>query len=361
MSLEPARRHLDLASVALCVECLFSLTSGSGGAHTPALRNANAIITRLAPTLALKKWQPFERAFLLSGLDLLFAPIKHLVDIEYPVFLEAGPASDVPRNCVPSRPLNVDPSSATPELDSPRLLFLRAIWRAPSTRETLEEVLSALRYILGAATQTDSSPASTSNGSISQAPSTQASQRLKEITESHRKDEFGDTNGSNRAHQFGATLANRAAQASMLLCIRGFISAEMAVSGSNGPVRLTEVVDVILSSDGEEGIVVAEQLFKAIRSGLVSLGLSQCDSILTYLGNDLLPDYRYARDERFHLVALRFLDCVSSTWVTAEGSTEELGTLARQLCAFYINALRKTVLASWKIRLQVSCNLFVRR
>ncbi|GAA5948981.1 hypothetical protein JCM3765_003976 [Sporobolomyces pararoseus] len=356
MSLDLARRHLDLATTTLNIEGLFSLSSSSSSSNrpqTPAIRHANTVITRLAPTLALKKWRPAERTCLMQGLDLLFAPMKRLVDIEYPVFLEAGPASDIPQDSIPSLGKTRSPSIS--DLDSSRFLLLRSIWKTPSTRETLEELLSALRFILGAVTQTDSSPTSTLNGgSMSQTPSTQASQKLKELEQTQKQDEFDDVKTSTRTVQsLGPSSAQRASQAYMTICIRGFVSAEMALSGSNGAVRLNEVVEAIISSAGEDGIIVAEQVLKATRSGLVSLGLAQCDSILTYLGNDLLPDYRYARDERFHLVALRFLECVASTWVKAEGSTEEFGTLARQLCAFYINALRKTVLASWRIRLQL--------
>ncbi|GAA6019897.1 hypothetical protein JCM11491_004857 [Sporobolomyces phaffii] len=352
MSLDLARRHLDLATTTLAVDGIFSLSSSSTNRpQTPALRHANTVITRLAPTLALNKWRPSERACLLQGLDLIFAPVKHFADIEYPVFLEAGPASDIPQSSLPSLPPD---SASSNDLESPRFVLLRTIWKTPNTRETLEEILSALRFILGAVTQTESSPPST--GSMSQSvPSTQASQRLKELEETQKKDDFDDVRSSSRTAQSSVrpTTAHRAAQAYMAMCIRGFTSGEMALSGSTGPVRLTEVVEAITSSEGEDGIVVAEQLLKAVKSGIVSLGLAQCNSILTYLGNDLLPDYRYARDERFHLVALRFLESVSTTWVKAEGPTEEFGTLARQLCAFYINALRKTVLASWKIRLQL--------
>ncbi|GAA5895897.1 DNA-binding protein kinase TEL1 [Sporobolomyces salmoneus] len=360
MSLELARRHLDLATITLSVEGLLSLgslSSSSNRPQSPAVRNANSIITRLAPTLALRKWRPAERAHLLQGLDLVFAPIKQLVDIEYPVFLEAGPASDIPQSALSSSPLSESRPriESGSDFESPRFILLRTIWKIPNTRESFEEIVSALRFILGAVTQTESSPTSTSNGTMSQTPSTQASQRLKEIESTQKKDEFDDIKVSNRtAQSLGPSMtARRAAQAYMSMTIRGFVSAEMALSGSNGSVRLTEVVEAITSSEGEDGLIVAEQVLKAIRSGLVSLGLAQCDSILTYLGNDLLPDYRYARDERFHLVALRFLYCVSTTWIKAEGPTEEFGTLARQLCAFYINALRKTVLASWRIRLQL--------
>jgi len=348
MSLDLARRHLDLASVALGVEGLFSLAIPDRP-ETPAIRLAGTVITRLAPTLALKKWQPFERAYLLSGLDLIFAPIDSSNEIDYPVFLNAGTASGIPDASLP--PADSSPQN-TLNLDSPEFLLLRAIWKSPSTREALEELLSALRFILGAVTQTDSSPLS--NGALSQATSTQASQRLKELEETQKNDDFGDIKITARAAQsLGPTTAHRAAQSYMLMCIRGFVSAEMALSGSNGAIRLVEVVEAITSAEGEDGIIVAEQAFKAVKSGLVSFGLAQCDSILTYFGNDLLPNYHYARDERFHLVALRFLECVASTWVRAEGPTEEFGTLARQLCAFYLNGLRKGVLASWRIRLQV--------
>ncbi|GAA5887702.1 hypothetical protein JCM16303_003731 [Sporobolomyces ruberrimus] len=350
MSAEMARRHLDLATVTLSVEGLFSLsTSTSERSQNPTLRTANAVVTRLAPTLALKKWQPTERAQLLEGLDLIFAPIKHFDDIEYPVFLEAGPASDVPLASVPPR----ETSQPGNDLDSPRFLLLRAIWSMAGTGEILAELLTALRFILDAVVGNDSS--ATPPGTSSEHEGTQASQRLKELEATQKNDGFGgDHKSTNRTTQsIGASSAHRAAQAYMAMCIRGFVTCEMATSGSTGPARLAEVIEMLTSAEGEDGILIAEQAFKTVRSGLVHFGLAQCHSILTYFGNDLLSTYRYARDERFHLVALRFLYCVSPTWVRAEDATEEFGIFARQLCAFYINGLRKKVTSSWKIRLQI--------
>ncbi|GAA5930447.1 DNA-binding protein kinase TEL1 [Sporobolomyces koalae] len=347
MSLDLARRHLDLATATLCIESLISL-SATDRSHTPALRHANTIIIRLAPTLALHKWQPTERAYLLHGLDLLFVPMAESNDVEYPVFLDAGSASGISRE--PVQATKTAPTAFDP--DSPLCLLLRAMWKSPSTREALEEILSALRFILGAVTRIESSPSA--SGSPSQVPSTQASQRLKELEATQKTDDFDNIKVTSRAAQTVGTLtARRATQAYIAMCVRGFASCEMASTGSIATVRLVEIVDAITSAEGEDGIILAEQALKAAKIGLVSFGLAQCDSFLTYLGNDLLPNYRYARDERFHLVSLRFLECVSSTWVKAEGSTEDFGTLARQLCDFYINALRKTVLSSWRIRLQL--------
>ncbi|GAA5937662.1 hypothetical protein JCM1841_000247 [Sporobolomyces salmonicolor] len=353
MSCDSARRHLDIACMALVVEGMFSLEAPRPA--TPAVRAANAILTELAPTLGLKKWQPAERAYLLGGLCLIFVPVEDRPNVEYPVLLDPGPASGIPRHLRPQR----EATNHTANLDSREFDVLRMIWKADSTRHALNELLSALRSILGELTQTNniSSESSTSASStpMSQAPSIQASQRLKELEQTQKADDFGEIKVASRSTQvLGPLTAHRAGMACMSVCVRGFISSEMANSGSTAPVRLQEIVDAIVASEGEDGIIIAEQAFQASRNGLVTFGLAQAEAILEHLGNDLLPVYRYARDERFALVALRFLECTAGLWIPAEEAAEDFGVDARQLCAWYVNGLRRRIFASWRIRLQLT-------
>ncbi|GAA6062607.1 hypothetical protein JCM10212_004902 [Sporobolomyces blumeae] len=348
MTRDLARRHLDLAATALTTEGLFALVSPDRP-ETAAIRSANTVITRLAPTLALAKWHPFERASLLASLDPIFAPLATEKADDYPVFLVPDAASGVP---FASLPTDVEGSPSHDARQSERLGLLRTIWKVPSTRDALEELASAFRFIVGAVTQTDSTPPS--NESASQAPATQASQRLKELEKTLKNDDFGEVKVTSRSVQIlGATSADRAAQACMSMCMRGFISHEMAVGHSNSPVRLQEVVETITSSEGSDAILVAEQAFEAAQSGVAAFGLAQSEAILEYIGSTLLPTYEYGRDERFHLVAIRFLRATASSWVPAEGPAEHFGTLARELCAYYINGLRRRILASWRVRLQL--------
>ncbi|GAA6010816.1 hypothetical protein JCM10207_005857 [Rhodosporidiobolus poonsookiae] len=373
MASDIARRHLDFAALALVVEGLFALNKMPTVQHT--VRLAAEVLTALAPTLALKKWQPAERALLLGGLSPILVSIPDRPAVDYPVLLDPGTASDIPDHLLPKR----KQASHRVSLDSLEFQLLRAIWRDESTRTALDELLAALRFILSEVTETPTPPSTAAGGSgtggsggtfaFSQVPSTQASQRIRELEETQKKDDFGEVrDGSRSASVLGSASAaaaaaegasNRAGAATIAACIKGFISVEMAASGSAArPVRLQEVVEAILNSaSGDESVVIAEQAFAASLAGLVTFSVMQAESLLHHLGGDLLPDYRYARDERFARTALRFLECTREHWIAADGSAEELGADARTLCAWFINSLRRKIVASWRVRLQFTAFL----
>ncbi|GAA5890089.1 hypothetical protein JCM6882_009223 [Rhodosporidiobolus microsporus] len=375
-----ARRHLDFAALALVVEGLWALDKRATDKRT--VREAGEVLTALAPTLGLKKWDPAERALLLGGLSPIFVDVPDSPAIEYPVLLDPSPSSGIPDNLLPRRTATAAASGAV-DLDSLELAHLRLVWKDQTTRTALDEVLSALRFILSEATDSPTPPSGTAAsssgfGGMTQGSSaTQASQRIKELEQTSMQDDFGEVKIGSRAASvlgggssgsgggagsggegIGGPGSQRAGAATIMTCIRGFISVEMATTGSPTAVRLQEVVDAILSSaSGDESILIADAAFSAALAGLVTFGLGQADSLLQHLGGDLLPDYRYARDERFARVALRFLDCTREYWVRAEGPARESGENARTLCAWYVNALRRKIVASWRVRLQFTAFL----
>ncbi|GAA5849370.1 hypothetical protein JCM8547_006527 [Rhodosporidiobolus lusitaniae] len=386
MANDLARRHLDWASLALTVEGLFKLNKLPSRKET--IRSATDILTFLAPTLALKKWHPSERAHLLAALNPILVSIPDRPAVTYPVLLDPSDASGIPHDLIPRR--SSTPSSRRQvDLDSLEFAHLRTIWNDDLVRTALEEVLSALRFILREVTESPSPPgtasANGSNGASSssssfgfgsQMPSTQASQKIKELEATQKADDFGEVRvGSRAASVLGSSSSSggdsssggmggygpaRAGAATIQACIRGFVSAEMASSGGSGgtgstsrPARIQEIVDAILAAEnGDDSIVLAEQAFEASLAGLVTFGLAQAEAVIQHIGEDLLPDYRYARDERFARVALRFLECTTGLWVKAGDAEEEFGGFARTLAAWYVSGLRKKIFASWRVRLQ---------
>ncbi|GAA5938292.1 hypothetical protein JCM10213_003256 [Rhodosporidiobolus nylandii] len=387
MPLDLARRHLDFCALALGIEALFALHKLPSQQRT--IRAAGEVITALAPTLALKKWHPAERATLLAGLSPILVHQPDTPSVEYPVLLDPSPSSGIPASLLPSRPTSTLTGGATVDLDSLEFKHLRVIWAQESTRTALEEVLSALRFILSEATesptlqQPSASATQTASGSGSSGagaggftqtfPATQASQRIRELEQTQKQDDFGEVRvGSRAANVLGSssTAAHpggvgdgsslRAGAATIQACIKGFITFEMASSGSAArrPVRLQEVVDAILTSpSGADSILIASSAFAAASAGLVQFGLAQAESILQHLGEELLPDYRYARDERFARTALQFLECTMGLWVEPTESAEEFAGDARTLAAWYTNQLRRKIVASWRVRLQFTAFL----
>jgi ataxia telangiectasia mutated family protein len=355
MANDLARRNLDLACLALVVEGVFATNRIPSNKAT--VRAACDVLALLAPTLTLKKWLPHERAFLLGSLSPIFAEIPHKPDIEYPVLLDPGIASDLPRKVIPKR----KQPAAQLDLDTAGLTLLRAIWRSDASRQALEEVLSALRFLLLEVTATESNASSKEavgpSFAMSQAPSTQASERIKELEQTQNGDGFDDVKyGSSRALQLGSTgaaTAPRAGAATVALCIKGFVSAEMASAGTSRPVRIQEVVDAILQSDGEESIVIAEQALAAVHAGLASFSLTQAQDILQHIGGELLPDYRYARNDAFATLAIKFLECTTDHWIVVNEANEDFAGNARTLSSWVIGSLREKKVSSWRVRLKV--------
>lgn len=236
-------------------------------------------------------------------------------------------------------------------------MLLQTLWRETNTQAALEEISSVLTNVLSGATNPNEAD------DASQAPQvSQASQRLRKAEKTEQDDDFGEIKVASRAAQIlGPAGQLRAGMATMAATLRGLISGEMARSGTVGSVRVQEVIDAIVEADGAEAIVIAEQTFSAVRAGLVSLSVGQADELLQHLGGELLPDYRFARDERFALLGLKFLECTASMWINVDDSdaAADLSCNARILCAWYTNSLHRQILASWRVRLRFTAFLDV--
>lgn len=346
MNAEVARRLADLASMALVVEGLLELSQITS--NKSSVNSAGAILINIAPILSFQKWKPAERAYILAGLDLLFAPIPIYPSVSYPVLLDPGIASGVPRHLLPEHK-----AISSLDFESFEFSLLRFVWEEKVTSEALVEIGTALLSIVGGVSQL---PPPT------QAPTTPGSstQRARELVESQREDEFGEIRVSSRTSKLSGTgSTERAGAAVMALCIRGLVSQEMASSQATGPVRLSLLVDTLVNAEGADGIVIAEHVFGAALHGIISFRLGEMESILGHLGGTLLPDYRYARNERFALAALRFLECTASTWINVDenSATKDFGSQARQLCAWYTHNLLQKTLRSWRVRLRLAAFL----
>lgn len=344
MGFEMVRRHLDLAAIALAVEGMFELETTRPDKNT--IKAACVLLSNLVPTLALKKWTPYERAYVLGGLNLIFVPLPNFPSISFPVLLDPGACSGVPRARLPHR----QAQSVAIDFDSLEFSLLRKIWSNPTTRSVIDEVSTSLHSILTGVSITPASSDLATQGTSTQRASTQRARELEE--ESQQDDEFGEIKVSQKSQLAGMTSAERAGSSCTAACVRGLVSAAMAESQAVGSVRVPQLVEAIVESEGPESIVVAEQVFNAVRTGLVTLRLTEAEDILQHLGGTLLPDYRYSADERVALAALRFLECTATTWITADGShaASDFGKQARQLCAWLTNNREQHALPSWRVR-----------
>lgn len=345
MGSEMVRRHLDLAAVALTVEGMFELDTTRPDKTT--IKAACVLLSHLVPTLALKKWRPHERAYVLGGLKLLLVPLPDYPSISFPVLLDPGPCSGVPRALLPNR----QPHSVVIDFDSLESSLLRKIWSSPTTRSVLEEIATSLHSVLKGVPIVPPPSDFATQGAATQAASTQRARELEEAEEED-DDEFGEIKVSRTSQLAGTTSSERAESACAAACVRGLVSAALAESQAVGSVRVPQLVDAIVQSDGLESIVVAEQVFTAVWTGLVTFRLAEAEQILQHLGNTFLTGYRYSLDERVALAALRFLECTATSWILADGSQAagDFAKNARALCGWLTNNREQQTLPSWRVR-----------
>ncbi|GAA5876129.1 hypothetical protein JCM3774_003506 [Rhodotorula dairenensis] len=352
MTVEQARRHLDFACLALQIEGVFAANDIPPNRRLS--REAVDLVVHLAPVLTLKRWTPSDRARILEALSpILVSRPRNVQAVEYPVLVDPGIASDISTRLLPKRPAT---PAVRPAAD--RFPVLLGVWKNEEARRMLDELATVARYLLSH--NTEASQGSAESGH--EPNGTQASQRIRDLEQSQRADDFEEIRvGSSRSADNGegdAQSAPRSTAAVIGTCVEIFASCEMAGAASTEPARLREVLEAVVAApSGKEAIAIAEEAFAAARSGIAQFGLAQAEAVLEHIGGQLLPDYRYARNERFALVLLQFLDCTAHLWVAADASHDDLAHHTRTVITWVIDMLRKKTLSSWRVRLQFTAFL----
>ncbi|KAK4047357.1 Serine/threonine-protein kinase tel1 [Microbotryomycetes sp. JL221] len=343
LTIDTVRRYLDLVSVTLAFEGILALNKRKQSRTTTKL--ASEVLSMLATNLGMSKWSATERAQLVNCLDIVLVPLEPYPAVELPVLLDPSHASDLPQHMLPKPDRT---SRATVGLDSLTFKLYQHMWQQPETQVALNDVSTVLlSFVCGMNEEA-------ANGGDVEMPL--ATQRLMEVEERERDDGFGEIKVANHSVQAAGRINTlRASQATAISMLRAAVTSEMVSLGARGLVRLQPVINAILQADGAVAIAVTEPLLTAVRHGLVSLSIAQAEAILVHLGNNLLPDRRFARDERFTLLGLRLLETSVDLWVLPNdsGAADELFSHARRLCAWYVSNLVKRILASWRVRLQL--------
>ncbi|KAK4049560.1 Serine/threonine-protein kinase tel1 [Microbotryomycetes sp. JL201] len=342
LSSDIVRRYLDLVSVSLVVEGLFVRSAKRHSKSTVGL--AAKILSKLATALGMSKWSPSERAYIVAGLDPILAPVSSYSAVRLPVLLSPSHASDLPEALLSKRTDDTKSDFAI-DFDGRSFSLLQCVWSSREVQHAMNEVASVLHSFVSSLLDEQKA-----------VDMPMATQRLKEVEEQERADDFGEIRVASQASQAsGATDDARAGMATTYMMMRAVISNELATSGKKTAVRIPQVVSALEDVEGKVAISIIETILAAVRDGLVTLSLSAADTILTHMGEQLLPRYAFARDERLVVLGLRFLETIAESWILPvdSGAADELFTHARQLCAWYISALHARILASWRVRLHL--------
>ncbi|KAM0752988.1 hypothetical protein T439DRAFT_354453 [Meredithblackwellia eburnea MCA 4105] len=350
LSLDMIRRHLELATMALVADGLVdSHTAGRSDPRT--VKAACDIISSLSPTLTLRKWLPEERSKLLESLSPLFIPISRANTVMYPVLLPPGLASDIPLSTIPHHDLTAGPLPFN--FSSPHYSLLQSIWKSDQVSQLLEELFGVCKAVLvGDSDEHQRLPTPTQE----QAAPTQHRRDLEDDGFGRVKE--GTTTSTVRANQ--SSSFDRAHSATVSLCIRGMVSYSMASSQARSAVRVQEIVDAVIESEGEQAIVIAEKTFEAVQSGIITFSVAQAESLLEHIGGVLLRSYRFARDTRFALAALQFLECTAPVWISDdvfEDGVADFRSNAWKLVAWYTISLIDNKLYAWRVRFQFTAFL----
>lgn len=355
LSVEKARRLLDFTVMAMVIEGSFEINDIPASRTT--LKAAGLLLAELIPVLNFKKWSLFERAFALAGLSPLVINIPEYQPVQYVTLLDPGPASSVARHVLRSAAsARHAPHLRRVDFSSTESTLLAAIWNSHTTRDTLIQLSECLVLLLTGSHVTPALAPMSPSQSLS---STQVQRRRER--EARIKDDDDDDFGEIRvaeAPQLGkskSAYTDLASDACASICVRGLISAAMMDSPALEAVRVPQVLEAILESDGEVAIVIAENVFTAVSAGAMKLSLEDQDRILSCFGEELLPDYRFAADERFALAGLRFLECTAMTWImaTPEQVAGDFARKARVLCGWYAGRIAREGINSWRVRLKL--------
>ncbi|KAM0786662.1 hypothetical protein ACM66B_002111 [Microbotryomycetes sp. NB124-2] len=345
LSSDVVRRYLDIVSVSLVIEGLFSKNAKRQSKSTVTL--AAQILSKLAVALGMSKWTPSERAHIVAGLDPILVPLSTYPAVRLPVLLSPSAASDVPEDLLLAQHQDEANSDCVIDFDGPSLALLQCIWKSREVQDAINELASVLLSFVSGTLEDNAKQ----NVNLPL-----ATQRLMEFEEQEREDDFGEVRVATQASQaVGAVDEARAGTATTYLMMRAVISNEMAASGKRAAVRIPQVIAALADVEGKVAISMMETVLAAVRDGLVTLSVSAAESLLTHMGEQLLPTYAFARDERLVVLGLRFLETIAEVWIMPNdsGAADDLFTHARQLCAWYVSALHARLLASWRVRLHL--------
>jgi ataxia telangiectasia mutated family protein len=346
LEVSTARRYLDFASIALVFEGLVQLNNFRPSKET--IKAASIVFLRLIPTLSLKKWSTVERTLLLGGLDLILVPLPDYPSISYPVLLDPGVASSLPRHLIPHRTHDTN----VVDFSSLEMCLLRTIWSNEPTQDVLEELAVGLHHVLGGA----SAMAAAAASQATQAQATQGAQAM-DVDED---DTFGAIKTSESTYASLTLRENdRSDSTCVSACVRGIVSNAMAKSRRVGSVRVPSLVDSIVEAGGTQSVAIIEHVCNAVWRGLVTLRIGEAEVMIQHIGGTLFPNYDHARSERFILAALRFLECTAPTWIRdqEDEGAAEFGEQARTLVAWYTNALFLKKLDPWRVRVRFAAFL----
>lgn len=96
---------------------------------------------------------------------------------------------------------------------------------------------------------------------------------------------------------------------------------------------------------------VIQCLTSSINSGLMVPSLQLLETVLQRIGNDVLPTYRYSRNQHVIIVLCEFLGATTDVWASENAEASPACGYARALCTYLTDLQMKHKITSWRSRL----------
>jgi len=136
------------------------------------------------------------------------------------------------------------------------------------------------------------------------------------------------------------------------ICIDFLSLIPILQSTSGETTRDKELLEIILSADGDAFLSMILSYSDNVRHGRFNLGVNAMDALLLRISQHM-GDPTFAKREQTHLEVIRFLGSTIGVWL--QPSAADVLDKVQSLFKFYSDMIARKKVKSWRIRYTFSC------
>ncbi|KAI0369207.1 hypothetical protein BV20DRAFT_946724 [Pilatotrama ljubarskyi] len=328
-TVEALRFSLDLAVTALFFEG--SLLMNGTQSNRRVIQAACRLIGHVSPWLTDKRWEAFERRLLLGALDPLT-----LADGEDDDHTGSSWEGLVrPGNRTGIRTEVLRKLLATSRFDrgdnALRTSLQRCVFRSADVQDAFAELLKRLRDVL----RLTIAPLASDDP----------------LTNADDRDDFvpaSDPTASADAAQKVAALKTHNSHVARA-CITALVVVPILQSSSGEPTHDRELLDLVLTSEPAQFLVVGPPFLDHVRQSRLHLNRSHLKELVCQ-AEDLCIEHAYKNNEEAQLLVVQTLEATSHLWRGPMIQDPDLATKMLDFCSQCIRLLKSNDRRSWRVR-----------
>ncbi|PWN51878.1 hypothetical protein IE53DRAFT_31757 [Violaceomyces palustris] len=330
---EEIRHALDVAVLALLTEAFFSINNVRP--PNSMIPTTSKLVEVLVGVTAKRFWSIADRALMLQGLQPILPRLSGdgLQSKREDLLLNAGKHSGIRGMFVPT-------TAGVVCHDEDVLILLKRIWQAIESQGCSPSIVSALRRSLEILAAEDDPQSSDVVGDDAEDEFGSIRQAQDEGDRSRSCDRDDDVEIS--------TISD--------ICIEGLVEIPRMLSSSAQTIHRDEWIVSLLAEGAIFSLVgCGQKVFRMVNQGRLTLSQRDITKIIERIGSDMLPSYQYGRQSRAQIVAIDFVQCTMSTWLSPGLSNSNLVEDVRKLFEFFIEQItRKKRRSHWMVKRHVA-------